>query len=112
MLGRALDRFVLTPWLTTRPYPLLRRRIRQVPASQLIAAVIGLIIGLIIAVLLAFPLSFLPSPFREVLPLLVAIGFGSLGMYTMIARQHDLAVLLTGGIAIREPKAISVLDSV
>ena len=95
---------ILTPWLTTRPYRVLRRRIRQVPATQLIAAVIGLIIGLIIAVLLAFPLSFLPSPFREVLPLLVAIGFGSLGMYTMITRQHDIAGLLAGRLPSREPK--------
>ncbi|HEY4691346.1 MAG TPA: PIN domain-containing protein [Anaerolineae bacterium] len=111
MLVGALIGLILTPWLTTRPYRLLRRRIRQVPASQLIAAVIGLIIGLIIAVLLAFPLSFLPSPFREVLPLLVAIGFGSLGMYTMIARQHDLAVLLTGRLPMREPKDASAAPS-
>ncbi len=56
----ALAGLILTPWLTTRPFRLLRKRIRQLPASQLVAIVIGLIIGLIIAVLLAFPLSFLP----------------------------------------------------
>ena len=97
----ALAGLILTPWLTTRPFRLLRGRIRQVPASQLVAGVLGLIIGLIIAVLLAFPLSFLPTPFREVLPILAAIVFGSLGMYTLIARQHDIATLVGGRLAAR-----------
>jgi uncharacterized protein YacL len=100
----ALSGLILTPWLTTRPFGVLRKRIRQVPASQLISAAVGLIIGLIIAVLLAFPLSFLPSPFRELLPILAAIGFASLGMYTLIARQHDIASLLSGRLPAREPK--------
>ncbi len=100
----ALAGLILTPWLTTRPFRALRRRMRQLPAAQLVAAVIGLIVGLIIAVLLAFPLSFLPSPFREVLPILAAIGFASLGMYTMIARQHDIAHLLGARLSGREPR--------
>ncbi len=100
----ALTGLILTPWLTTRPFRVIRRRIRQVPAAQLVAGAIGLIIGLIIAVLLAFPLSFLPSPFREVMPLLAAIGCASLGMYTLIARQQDIAHLLSGRWPMREPK--------
>jgi len=98
LLG-ALVGLILTPWLTTRPFRMLRGRIRQVPAAQLIAGVVGLIIGLIIAVLLAFPLSLLPSPFREVLPVVAAIVFGSLGMYTLIARQHDIAGVFGGRLA-------------
>ena len=104
----ALAGLILTPWLTTRPFRKLRGRIRQLPASQLVAGVIGLIIGLIIAVLLAFPLSFLPSPFREVLPILAAIVFGSLGMYTLIARQHDIATLLGGRLSSRAATDLSV----
>ena len=100
----ALTGLILTPWLTTRPFRLLRKRIRQVPAAQLVASVAGLILGLIIAVLLAFPLSFLPSPFREVLPILAAIGCASLGVYTMIARQQDIAHLLSGRLPAREAK--------
>jgi uncharacterized protein YacL len=96
MLLGALTGLILTPWVTTRPFRKIRARIRQVPASQLVAGAIGLIIGLIIAVLLAFPLSLLPSPFRELLPLLAAIAFASLGMFTMIARQHDIMNLLSG----------------
>lgn len=91
-----LTGLILTPWVTTRPFRRIRARIRQVPASQLVAGAIGLVIGLIIAVLLAFPLSLLPSPFRELLPLLAAIMFASLGMFTMIARQHDIMSLLSG----------------
>lgn len=97
----ALAGLVLTPWLTTRPFRILRSRIYQVPTSQLVAGVLGLIIGLIIAVLLAFPLSFLPSPFREVLPIMVAIVFASLGMFTLMTRQHDIANLLGGRLGAR-----------
>jgi uncharacterized protein YacL len=107
----ALAGLILTPWLTTRPLSLMRKRIRQVPASQLVAGVVGLIIGLIIAVLLAFPISLLPSPFREVLPILVAVGFGSLGMYTMISRQHDIAGLLGGRLAPRESRESATAPS-
>ncbi|HJW83617.1 MAG TPA: PIN domain-containing protein [Anaerolineae bacterium] len=107
----ALAGLILTPWLTTRPFRKLRGRIRQLPASQLVAGVIGLIIGLIIAVLLAFPLSFLPSPFREVLPILAAIVFGWLGMYTLIARQHDIATLLGGRLSSRAAADSSAASS-
>lgn len=103
LLG-ALAGLILTPWMTTRPFTALRRRIRQVPAAQLVASMAGLIVGLIVAVLLAFPLSFLPSPFREVLPILAAIGCASLGMYTLSARQQDIANLLAGRLASRESR--------
>jgi uncharacterized protein YacL len=110
MVG-ALTGLILTPWFTTRPFRVIRRRIRQVPASQLVAAVIGLIIGLIIAVLLAFPLSLLPTPFREVLPILAAIAFASLGMFTMIARQSDIAHLLGGRLPLRESREAGAAPS-
>ena len=85
--------FVITPFLTTRPYRALQQRIKQTPATDLLAAVTGLVLGLLIAVLLSFPLSLLPSPLREVLPMIAAVVFGLLGMSTLIGRRRDFAQL-------------------
>ena len=67
------------PFLTTRPYRALQQRIKQTPATDLVAAVTGLVLGLLIAVLLSFPLSLLPSPFREILPIIAAVVFAPAG---------------------------------
>ena len=71
--------FVVTPFITTRPYRALQQRIKQTPATDLVAAITGLVLGLLIAVLLSFPLSLLPSPFREILPIIVAVIFALIG---------------------------------
>jgi uncharacterized protein YacL len=96
LLVGALIGLVLTPYLTIRPFLALRRRIRQAPAQQLLAAVLGLIVGLIIAALSTIPLSLLPSPFREIFPFIVAILFGYLGMLVMTTRQGDIFNLVRG----------------
>ncbi len=93
-LAGGLVGFIIMPFLSTRPYRAAQRRLKQMPATDLVAAVIGLVLGLLIAVLLAFPLSFLPSPLREIMPLIVAIIFGLLGMTTLESRRHDFAGLL------------------
>jgi uncharacterized protein YacL len=81
---------LLTPYLTTRPFALMRKAIHQVPAERLVAAGIGLVVGLIMAALLALPLSFLPSPFGRVLPFLGALLFSYLGVAIMSTRQKDV----------------------
>ncbi len=93
ILSGALIGFIIAPFLTTRPFNALQSRIKQAPAVDLVSVIAGLVLGLLIAVLLAFPLSFLPSPFREVLPLLTAILCGLLGMSTLSARRRDIAAL-------------------
>lgn len=93
LLG-ALVGFIATPFLTTRPFNAFQRRLRQVPAIDLVAGVTGLALGLLFAALLSLPLSLLPSPFREILPFVSALVFGLLGLSTLIARRRDLAVLL------------------
>lgn len=108
LLG-ALIGFVATPFITTRPYHALQQRIKQTPATDLVAAVTGLVLGLLIAVLLSFPLSFLPSPFREILPLIVAIIFGLLGMTTLIGRRRDFAQLFSGRLSLRATEAAPAL---
>ncbi len=81
---------LLAPYLTVRPIRFIRRRIRQLPAQELFAIILGLIIGLIVAALLSPVLANLPSPFGEFLPFLAALLFGYLGMSVMAMRQKDI----------------------
>jgi uncharacterized protein YacL len=84
---------VVAPWLTTRPVAGLRQAIGELTAAQLVAASIGLVIGLVIAALAAIPLSYLPYPFRSILPTVVVIVFGYLGITIAVLRQRDITAL-------------------
>jgi len=96
LLVGALIGLVLTPYVTVRPFLALRRRIRQTPAQQLLAAVLGLIVGLLIAALISSPISLLPSPFNQILPFVVAMLFGYIGVMVMTTRQHDIFNIIRG----------------
>ncbi len=96
LLVSALIGLVLTPYVTVRPFLALRKRIRQTPAQQLLATVLGLVVGLIIAAMLSFPLSLLPPPFSQILPFVAAVLFGYLGITVMITRQHDILSIIRG----------------
>jgi len=96
LLVGALIGLVLTPYVTVRPFVALRKRIRQAPAHQLLAATLGLTVGLIVAALLAFPLSLLPPPLSQILPFAAAVLFGYLGVMVMITRQRDIFNLIRG----------------
>jgi len=96
MLVGALVGLVLTPYVTVRPIVGLRRRIRQVPAQQLLSATVGLIAGLIVAALFSFPLSLLPQPFSQILPFLTAVFFGYLGILVMGIRRDDIFGAIRG----------------
>jgi len=96
LLVGALVGLVLTPYVSVMPFMALRKRIRQTPAQQLLAAVLGLIIGLIIASLIAYPLSLLPPPFGQILPFVAAVLFGYLGIMVMLTRQRDIFNLVRG----------------
>lgn len=93
--GSALG-FLLTPFITTRPYRRARAYLRQVPAQTLVSVVIGLIIGLVIAALMAFPLSFLPQPLSQILPFAGVVLFSYLGIAIMVIRQRDIFNVLSG----------------
>lgn len=105
MLAGALVGFIVTPFITTRPFNAFQRRLRQVPAIDLVAGVTGLALGLLFAALLSLPLSLLPSPFREVLPFISALVFGLLGLSTLIARRRDLAALVAARLPARNGEA-------
>ncbi len=85
---------LITPWITIKPIQGLRRKIRQLPAQELFAIIIGLILGLIVAALLSPILSGLPTPFGEVLPFVGAVLFGYLGMAVMVMRQQDILAII------------------
>jgi uncharacterized protein YacL len=102
--GSALG-FLLTPFVTTRPYRRVRAQLRQLPAQTLVSVVIGLIVGLIIAALMAFPLSFLPKPFSQVLPFVGVVLFGYLGVAIMVMRQRDIFNVVGGQLSGRAASA-------
>jgi uncharacterized protein YacL len=93
LLGAVIG-VLAAPWLTTKPANWISRVIKDLTAIQLLAGILGLVIGLIIGALAALPLSYLPEPFRSVLPTVAAIVFGYLGLTIMILRQRDLYALL------------------
>jgi uncharacterized protein YacL len=74
--------YLVTPSLL-RPLYTMHVELSEVPPAQLTGATIGLGIGLMLAALMALPLSFLPEPFGELLPFILAIVFGYLGAATV-----------------------------
>jgi uncharacterized protein YacL len=93
LAGAALG-LLVAPYLTTRPFHLARERLRQIPASKLISGVIGLAIGLAVAALLYPSLSTLPEPYGGILPVVISIIFGYIGLAVMVMRQHDIFNLI------------------
>lgn len=122
-LGGALVGVLAAPWLSTRPAAWLRRAIREMTAAQLLAGIIGLILGLVIAALAALPLSYLPYPFRSILPTLVAVLFGYLGVMVMVLRQREIFALFRRrghelveaeelvNTGLQQPEAVLLLDT-
>lgn len=86
----ALVGLVLTPYITVYPLRAARRVLAQVSSRALLAGLFGLIISLVIAGLLAFPLSLLPRPFSQILPIVFAILISYFGVTVFISRQNDI----------------------
>lgn len=87
---------VLTPWVTIRPLRAARRILAQVSSRTLLAALFGLVLSLVISGLLAFPLSLLPPPFSQILPIAMAILLSYFGVVVFISRQNDIFNFLPG----------------
>jgi len=91
----ALLGLVVTPFLTTRPIRAARRLFSRLPAQTLAAALMGLIGGLIVGALVSLPLSLLPPPFANFLPLVSAALFGYFGVALFVLRQNDVFAFLS-----------------
>jgi uncharacterized protein YacL len=81
---------VLTPYFTTRPIRAIRKALTQISAKALFAGILGLVISLVVSALLAFPLSLLPKPFGQVLPVVLAVVMCYLGVSIFVSRQTDI----------------------
>jgi len=92
----AIVGFMVTPYLVTRPAKATTRWLRNLPLSQLLAGSIGLALGVLVAALLAIPLSRLPSPFGQILPLIATLIFGYLGTVALVLRHRDILDLWYG----------------
>ncbi|GMQ78580.1 MAG: PIN/TRAM domain-containing protein [Anaerolineae bacterium] len=86
----ALAGLILTPLFTTRPILKIKDSLIRMPVERLVAIFGGIFLGLIAASLLTLPLSMLPSPFRQILPLLSVIILCYLSVVVLSLRQRDL----------------------
>lgn len=98
LAGAAIG-LVVAPYLTTRPVIAARSRLKKMPASQLLAGVIGLAVGLAVAALLIPSLSSLQEPYGNVLPVVISILFGYVGMWVMIMRHKDIFSVIGASLA-------------
>jgi uncharacterized protein YacL len=90
-----LTGLILTPIFTLRPVRRLRNSLIGMPAERLVAIIGGIFLGLIATSLLTLPLSTLPSPFREIIPLASAILLCYLSVVILTLRQNDLRSTLS-----------------
>jgi len=85
----ALFGFIAMPRLTLKPFTRLRRAIQQLPASVIFLATVGLFLGLALGAIAAYPMSLLPRPLGQFLPIIVAAAFGYIGL-TITTTRPDL----------------------
>lgn len=90
----ALAGLILTPYVTIIPLRRIRIRLQKMPIHRLFAILVGLVVGLGVGALVALPLSLLPDPFGQFLPLAGAGFFGYLGVIIMSLRQSDVMSFL------------------
>ena len=98
-----LSGLILTPYLTIRPARRVRKNLAVMPPEKLAAFIVGLLLGLIAAALFALPLSMLPTPFREILPIASAIAISYISVTLMMMRHKDLQQFF-GGFGIKSQK--------
>lgn len=82
--------FLITPYITIKPVQALRRFFSKSSPQTIISAVIGFVVGLLIAALLAYPLSMLPGPVGQIMPVLAVVLFGYLGALLMTMKNEEI----------------------
>ncbi len=92
----ALTGLIITPWITTYPARAAQRTIVRMPPERLASLVLGLVLGMIIAALFAWPLSFLPEPFGQFLPTIVAVLSVYASVQVFSLRAQDVFALVGG----------------
>ncbi|MCA9928581.1 MAG: PIN domain nuclease [Anaerolineales bacterium] len=87
---------ILTPYFTILPLRRISHKLASMPPERLIAIIAGIFLGLMAAALLSLPLGFLPSPFRQIMPLAAAVIFCYLSIIILVSRQKDLNTFFGG----------------
>jgi uncharacterized protein YacL len=82
--------FLILPYLTIVPAGALIRGVQRISTGEFVTAIAGLLIGLLMGLLLGLPLSSLPAPYGQWMPLAVSavLGLGMLGL--TVVKRHDL----------------------
>lgn len=86
--------FLITPYITIKPFQALIKLFTKSSAQSLLSGLIGLTIGLVIAAIMAYPLSLLPRPLGQMLPLAGLLLFGYLGAVLFVTRREDFSNLI------------------
>ena len=110
---------ILTPFFTSRPLRKTRDSLIAMPSERLVAIIGGIFLGLIAASLLTLPLSTLPSPFRQIFPLVSVLILTYLSIVVLSLRQQDLRGTLSflrrgrksGAVEQAEPESRILLDT-
>lgn len=81
---------ILTPWLTVRPLRAVRHAITEMPVDALLTALTGMVFGFFVALLMAYPLSLLQGLAGDILPAIVTLLGGYLGLTIFNVRSREI----------------------
>lgn len=93
LCGIALG-LIITPYLTVRPLSRFLHHLHTMTFSEMIIRGIGLVAGLLIALLIVLPLSYLPHPFEQYLPIAAALVLGYIGLKSSMIWGDDIQHIL------------------
>lgn len=85
--------FLITPYLTTRPFSWVVDSITHTSASDIVSGAFGLLGGLLVGLLLAIPMSQLPWPLGSFLPVAASITFGYFGLIASLTHKQETFAL-------------------
>jgi uncharacterized protein YacL len=105
MLAGAGLGLIVTPRLTIVPIRTLLQHIRSIPLEEIVFLIIGGMLGAIFGVLIAIPLSMLPSPLNQYLPLAFSVVAVYIGTMTFLLHKRSLPDIMRG---LRRPKPTTV----
>ncbi|MHB8621224.1 MAG: TRAM domain-containing protein [Chloroflexota bacterium] len=78
------------PYITIDPFVFSRRFLRQTPASDLLAGMVGLLLAGVVSLILNVPLSQLPGSVSRVLPIVVFLLLAWVFVELSVARKEEL----------------------
>lgn len=86
---------IVTPYITVRPIRTVRRLLTGISVDVLLIAMLGLTIGLVLALVAAYPISLLGEPLGNLIPTIMALVFGYLGMSIFGYRAKEVIEVFT-----------------